>query len=395
MSMFDSQTTLSWCRKHLDEMCALLEEVVLINSHTANKAGVDAVGRVFRRELEAIGLKVDTMPEPDHGDLLIASSQAARDSGNLMLCGHMDTVFPADSSFNWFRVQDGKCFGPGVADMKGGLVAALYALKLLAEEGLLHDIALKFLLNSDEETGSPVSGPLIRELATQSSAALVFECGGDKGQVVTGRKGKLGLRLEVTGQAGHAGYPGAIKASALLELAHKIIALEDLNGLTPGLTLNVGRAQGGSAPNVIAERAEALIDIRLPDAESETELNEEIERIVSAVQVRGTSSVISPTSGRPAMEASQANLDLFARLKPIAAGLGIELDHEYRGGVSDANYIAAQKTPVLDGLGPVGGNDHSELEFINQHSLAERAALTALLMASLAQNPPMGKPLVV
>ena len=176
-------------------------------------------------------------------------------------------------------------------------------------------------MNSDEETGSPVSGPVIMDLAAQSSAALVFECGGAEGQVVTGRKGKLGLMLKVIGQAGHAGYPGAIKSSALLELAHKIIALEDLNGLFPGLTLNVGRAEGGSAPNVIAQNAQALIDIRLPDPEAEAELQSELERIISSTQVIGTKSEITRVSGRPAMPVSPANLALFERLVQAAQSL--------------------------------------------------------------------------
>jgi glutamate carboxypeptidase len=384
--MLDPAKAQTWADQHLDEMTSLLEEVVLINSHTANKEGVDAVGRVFKSELEAMGLEVETVPQAEHGDLLIASSVGAENSGNLMLCGHMDTVFPVDTAFNWFRSDGAKCFGPGVADMKGGLVVALYALKLLAQEDLLSNLSLKFLLNSDEETGSPISGPLIKELAAQSSAALVFECGGENGQVVTGRKGKLGLRLNVTGRAGHAGYPGAVKSSALLEMAHKIVALEDLNGLTPGLTINVGKAIGGSAPNVIAQHAEALIDIRLPDPESEAIVNEEIQRIASGAQVRGTKSLISRLSGRPAMPVCRANLALFEEFKSAAALLDMEIDHEFRGGVSDANYIATQGAAVLDGLGPVGGNDHSDQEFIIQKSLVERTALTALMVASLGQR---------
>ncbi len=385
--MFSGQYALDWANKHLDEMTRLLEEVVLINSHTANKAGVDAVGRVFQRELAAIGLEVAKAPQPEHGDLLTASTKAAGDSGNILLCGHMDTVFPVDSDFNWFRSENGKCFGPGVADMKGGLVVALFALKLLNEQGLLADTPLRFLLNSDEETGSPISAPVIKGLADQSAAALVFECGGEGGRVVTGRKGKLGLMLTIKGQAGHAGYPGAVKSSALLELAHKIIALEDLNGLEPGFTLNVGRAQGGTAPNVIADYAEAMIDVRLPDAESEAELTGEIDRLASQAQVRGTKSHIKRITGRPAMPASKANLALFGKLKSAAAELGMELEHEFRGGVSDANFIAAQGAAVLDGLGPVGGNDHSELEYINRQSLAERTALTALMISDLAKSP--------
>jgi glutamate carboxypeptidase len=382
--MLSVKQALDWATAQLSGMTALLEEVVQINSHTANKAGVDAVGRVFARELAGLGLKVETIAQPGHGDLLLASTPAAGDAGNILLCGHMDTVFPAESPFNWFKSRDGKCFGPGVADMKGGLVVALSALKLLAEKGLLNRIPLNFMLNSDEEIGSPVSGPHIQELAAMSKAGLVFECGGKSGELVTGRKGKLALKLEVSGQAGHAGYPGAVKSSALLELAHKIIALEELNGLAPGLTLNVGKAQGGSAGNVIAEHAEALIDVRMHDAESETALKAELERIISSVQVLGVKSILSRISRRPPMPVSPKNQALFKRLQAAAPELGFNLQEEFRGGVSDANYIASMGAPVLDGLGPIGGEDHSEREYIIHGSLAGRTALAAWLIADLA-----------
>jgi glutamate carboxypeptidase len=384
--MTEPAKALAWAGEQLDGMTQLLEEVVLINSHTANKPGVDAVGRVFKQELVKLGLAVETIAQPGHGDLLVAATPAAGESGNIMLCGHMDTVFPIESGFNWFKSEGDKCFGPGVADMKGGLVVALFALKHLAEEGVLNDMPIRFMLNSEEETGSPVSGPVIEDLAAGCLAALVFECGGKKGEVVTGRKGKLGLRLEIKGRAGHAGYPGAIKASALLELAHKIIALEGLNGLAPGLTLNVGKASGGSGANVVPEKAEALIDVRLPDAEAERDLLKEVERITGQVQIVGVSSRIERTSGRPPMPVSRGNQALYNKLSQVAAGAGIEIADEYRGGVSDANYIASQNTPVLDGLGPVGGNDHSDKEYIDRQSLASRVAVTSLLLNRLARD---------
>ena len=146
----------------------------------------------------------------------------------------------------------------------------------------------------------------------------------------------------------------------------------------------MGIAQGGSAANVIAERAEALIDIRLPDHEAETEIRAELERIQSSVQVLGTKTLISPTSGRPPMPASPANQELFKRLQAVGHEMGLHIEPEFRGGVSDANYIACQGAAVLDGLGPVGGEDHSEREYIIEASLAERAALAARLILDLA-----------
>jgi glutamate carboxypeptidase len=345
---------------------------------------VNVVGKVFLNELAALDLSVERLSQTDFGDLIIASTPVVSDPNNILLCGHMDTVFPADSPFNWFRQEQGRCFGPGTADMKGGLVVALFALKLLAASGLLPKIPIHFMLNSEEECGSPVSGPMIRKLAANSRAALVFECGGKKGEVVTARKGKLGLRLKVIGKAGHAGYPGAIKRSALLELAHKIISMEDLNGLLPGVTVNVGQAQGGTGANIVPEKAWALIDVRLPDAEAERVFRDELERIASQVQMPGVKTSIDQISSRPPMPASQGNRALFERMKRHADVLGLDLMDESRGGVSDANIIASQRTPVIDGLGPIGGEDHSDREYIITDTLAERVALTGLLIADLS-----------
>jgi glutamate carboxypeptidase len=375
-----------WAYNQLPKMTALLEEVVRINSHTANKSGVDAVGAIFKRELQALGMQTTSVAQPDHGDLLLFHTPAAKERGNILLCGHMDTVFPQESGFNWFRMEKGRCFGPGVADMKGGLVVALFALKRLAYEGLLADIPLYFLLNSDEETGSPVSGPLIAELAAKSATALVFECGGSRGQVVTGRKGKLGLRLDITGRAGHAGNASDAKASALLEMAHKIIALEMLNGLSPGLSVNVGWSQGGSGPNVIAEHAQALIDVRLPDDLADQTFQQQLDEIVGRNHVADVTSAVHQTSSRPVMPASKDGNALFERLRAIASSMGIQLEAEFRGGVSDANNIAAVGAAVLDGLGPVGGNDHSEKEYIVQKSLVTRVVLSSKLIVDCAKG---------
>jgi len=382
--LIKAEKTLSWAQARLPEMIHLLEKVVRINSHTGNKTGVDAVGRIFVDELASLGLSIERLPQTNYGDLLIASTPSISDSDNILLCGHMDTVFPADSPFNWFCQTEGKCFGPGTADMKGGLVVALFAIKFLAEAELLLKTPLRFLLNSEEESGSPVSTPAIQKLATESRAALVFECSGKKGEAVTARKGKLGFRLEIIGKAGHAGYSGAIKPSALLELAHKVISLEDLNGLKPGMTVNVGQAHGGTGANIVPERAWALIDVRLSDKETEQLFQKELERLVNQVQVPGVKTSINHTSSRPPMPASSGNRALFERIKICGDALGLDLMNESRGGVSDANIIAAQGTPVLDGLGPIGAEDHSDREYIITDTLAERTALAGLLIADLA-----------
>jgi len=299
----------------------------------------------------------------------------------VMLVGHMDTVFPADTTFTAFREDETRCFGPGVYDMKGGLVVAVYALKALAHLGLLEKIPVTVLCNSDEEIGSPASRPWIERMSGGALAALVFEGGGPGKDVVTGRKGRLGMELTVRGRAGHAAKGGA-KSSAILELAHTIIALEALNDGRE-ITLNVGQVEGGIGPNTVPELATAALDARFLTPEGQKRLERDLARIVSAPLVPGTSATLSVTSGRPAMPQSDGNRRLYAVARAQAQTFGYDLPEELRSGVSDANFIAELGAPVLDGLGPVGDLDHSDLEFILKDTLMERAALTAATIAAL------------
>ena len=306
---------------------------------------------------------------------------AARGDKGIVLVGHMDTVFPADTSFTAYREDEERCHGPGVYDMKGGLVVAVYALKALSHLGLLDHIPVTVLCNSDEEIGSPASRPWIEAKAGGALAALVFEGGGATNEVVTGRKGRLGLNLTVKGQAGHAAKGGA-KASAILELAHKILALEDLND-GQEITLNVGQIAGGIGPNTVPELATAALDARFLTPDGQRRLEQNLARIAAQGRVSGTSTTLTVQSGRPAMPQSEGNRRLWGIAREQAHLLGYDLPEELRSGVSDANFIAGLGVPVLDGLGPVGDLDHSDLEFILKNSLCARSALTAATIAAI------------
>ena len=357
-------------------MMSLLEEMVLIQSGTRNKAGVDAVGRLIQRVCQSLPVHIQIVEEQVCGNHLIIRSNAGdSDRGRILLVGHMDTVFPADTDFNWFRTDGQHCFGPGVCDMKGGLVAGLFALKALAAGSLLEQIPITFVCNADEEIGSPYSRDLIAEQARQSAAAFVLECGGPDGEVVTGRKGNLCVEIRVKGRAGHAAFAGSGKASAILELAHKTVALEQLNDIDRGVTVNVGTITGGIGANTIAEDARAMVDCRFADADQQRVLTRRIDAIVRAQSVPGTRGNQRTSSSRPPMPQDGQNRQLFAIVERTAAALGQSLRTEYRQGVSDANLIAAQGTPVVDGLGPVGGKDHSAEEFMVTESLVQRTRL--------------------
>jgi glutamate carboxypeptidase len=275
--------------------------------------------------------------------------------------------------------------------MKGGLVVGIYALKALAAEGVLTKIPVKFLLNSDEEIGSPVSKDIIFAEAKQSSMAFVLEAAGMKGQMVTGRKGRLGIRLTVTGKAGHAAFAGPEKASAVLALAHKIVQLEALNGQPLGLTVNVGQIGGGIAPNSVPEEAWAQVDVRFEDNETKSIFQNQFDTIVEDSTVKGTRTVSEIVSQRPPMEASKKNRSLFRVAKRLAHEMGVFLEEEFRSGGSDANLIAAVGIPVLDGLGPVGDLDHSDQEFMIKESLVQRCRLLVHLLLECRRMQETGR----
>ena len=185
-------------------MLVLLKRLVLIQSGSYNKNGIDLVVGVIKDVLMEPAIAVQEIPQNVHGNILLASTPAAGDRENILLVGHTDTVFPQDTTFNWWREDQENVYGPGVIDMKGGLVAGIYALKALHAQKLLDDIPLRFIFNPDEEIGSPCSRDLIISEARKSVMAFVLECGGLTGEVVTGRKGRIGVKLEAFGKAGHA-----------------------------------------------------------------------------------------------------------------------------------------------------------------------------------------------
>ncbi len=372
---------------HVPESFRLLEELVLIQSGSRNKAGVDRVGIRIKKEMAAMGFDCRISPGKELGDNLIAKSPACLDPGHakdqILITGHMDTVFPSDTQFNFYKEDDRHCYGPGVADMKGGLVVGIMAIKTLWRAGLLDTLPLCFVFNSDEEIGSPSSRGLIRDEAQKSRCAFVLEAGGLSNEIVTGRKGNLSLKLEIQGRAGHAAFAGKDKASAILELARKTIAIEELNAPELGISANVGTVQGGLGSNTVAQHASALLDFRFLTDKDAQGLKKSIEDIVSARTTPHTRSEYQTVSSRPAMPQTPQNKDLFQEIQQIGKGLEIPVVEELRQGVSDANIIAREGTAVIDGLGPIGAKDHSEDEYIIKQSLIDRTLLFAHILNSL------------
>jgi glutamate carboxypeptidase len=369
-----------------------LERLVNIDCGSYTKAGVDEVGLWLADQLESVGARVEIEANQELGDTLVGRLEGSPEGVNLLLIGHLDTVFPEGTvAQRPFAVRDGRAYGPGVTDMKSGLLAGLYALRALRELSEWPFGQLVFVANPDEEIGSPVSSAAIRREAAASDVALVLECARANGDIVSARKGVADLRLRLRGRAAHAGIEPEKGRSAVLEAAHKTIALHALKGRWPGVTVNVGVAQGGTRPNVVAESAELQVDLRATSRAAMEQAEAAVRQVCADSTVPDVSCEIDERARHWPMEKSAGTARLVDEAVGLARRLGFELKDVATGGASDANTTAGMGLPTLDGLGPVGGLDHSPDEYLELDSIVPRTTLLAALMLSLSRSPPRSR----
>jgi glutamate carboxypeptidase len=387
MTRRSAASVLGWLTERQEEMAALLEELVLAESPSLDPAALRRPLEIVDRELEALGFVGRRLAGGRYGDHLYARPRDRyRRGGYQLLIGHVDTVWPLGSIRDMpLRREGGRLYGPGVYDMKSGLVEIVFALRALAAHGLVPAVTPVVFVNADEEVGSANSRRHLVRLALGAARALVLEgASGENGKLKTARKGSGQFTLTVYGKAAHAGSNPEEGISAILELAEQIRQLNTLNDSARGITVNVGVVDGGLRPNVVAPMATAEIDVRVPTMADAQHVEYAI-RARSATQPGAT---IEVTGGfrRPPMEPSPAGGALFRRAQELAELLGLRLDDAgVVGGSSDAN-LTSPYAPTLDGLGPVGDGAHAADERVLASSLAERAALLALLVL----EPPPG-----
>ncbi len=367
--------------EHEQEMVSLLKRLVEINSYTGNKKGVDAVASVIQEECEAMGLHVRREFCEKVGDNLVIETPLHKEGKKgILLCGHMDTVFPPELGFDSFTQDGTYYYGPGVADMKCGLVEGLYVLKALDALGLLQAMSIVMICNSDEEIGSINSSDLILKEAENSLVGFVLESTKAGGELVIGRKGRMTFELEVTGKAAHAGSVGADKASAILELAQQVQAYEKLNNPAEGTSVNVGKIEGGVGANTVAEKARAIVEFRYTQKDCGDKVWKTVQKLAAEPYTKGTSCVVRAITARPSMVTNDAILGLYKMIEEIGIDFGFDIQCAQCGGGSDANFISQLGIPVIDGLGPIGGNLHSVDEYLMASTVPERAILTTLVV---------------
>ena len=356
-----------------------LATLVNVDCGTHNKAGVDRVGEWIAARCTDWGWEVKKLPLKDFGDCRLARLHGDG-VGRLLLIGHLDTVYPDGTvASRPMRFEDDKIIGPGVCDMKGGLLVGMYALRALQLAGFRDFAEITFFFNSDEEFGSPGSRPLYQPIAREMDVALVLESARANGDIVSARKGSGDFTVRVIGKAAHAGVEPEKGANAVVELAHQIIALYELNGFAPGVTVNPGVIQGGTATNVVPEEAWVRVDVRAVDPAGAEAITHAI-RNLPIPRIPGTRAEVSGEFSYPPMARTPAVRFLAELAREAAREVGLKINDVATGGASDANVLASLGIPVLDGLGPVGGLDHSPNEYIEAESLMPRAEMLAVLI---------------
>jgi glutamate carboxypeptidase len=374
----------SFVEQHAGEQLDFTIEMCNQNSYTYNVEGTNRVGEMLRRRLVSLLPHEETVRQAEVGDHHILRSRPA--SKGIYLLGHMDTVFPQDHPFRECKTDGEWLSGPGVGDMKGGLAVIIYALLALEDSGFLDRLDITLILSADEEVGAVTSRPIYERERVNAAACLVAECAGPNGEVVVSRNGKAGLRLECSGEDVHVGRVSEGKRSAVVEMAHKTIAVEALNGWLPGITVNVGRLEGGLGPCTVPAHASALIDIRWVEEDHYEMMLARIRAITGEPVCPGCESIVTVLNHRPAMPLTDGSKALYQRLEKVAQNMGVTVGKEHRRGTSDANFFGAAGIPTLDGLGPICHGDHTPSERIHIPSLTDRTTLLAVLLADLGRS---------
>jgi glutamate carboxypeptidase len=356
-----------------------IEKLVQLESPSTDKAAVDRCGAAVAAMLRDAGADVTVLPQDQRGDHVRA--EFAGGPTRVLLLGHFDTVWPVGQLERMpLREADGRLYGPGVYDMKASIGLAALAVRALRQLGRAAP-GIVMLWTTDEEIGSGTSRAAIELEASRSDAVLVLEPSLPGGGVKTRRKGCGEFTLSVHGVSAHAGIDPRKGASAIHELAYQIEQLEKLQDLDRGISLNVGRIEGGTRANVVAELARAVVDVRVPTMADAVRM----EAAVRGLRPRHPAVRLQIEGGveRPPLERTDAVARLYEQARLVAAGLGRDLTEGGTGGGSDGNFTAALGVPTLDGLGPEGDGAHAQHEHIVLEDLPWRAAFLAGLLARL------------
>jgi glutamate carboxypeptidase len=376
-------TITAWLATQQEAMLAVLEAMVNTDGGSYDKPGVDAVGEIVKRFMAERGIPVEVVPREKYGDCLRATVAGgdALSSGNrkqkIVMMGHRDTVFPkGEPERRPFKVENGIATGPGVADMKAGLVMNMFVLAAFQKFGGAPGPLLG-LFTGDEEIGSPEGREVIEATAREARVVFNSEPGRPNGGVVTGRKGGVFSILDIEGKAAHSGGNFEAGISAIGELAAKVTAIHALTDLKRGITLNVGLVSGGQSVNTVAPWAQGQIDLRYVEPADRDEVMGKIHAIVATSFVPGTRAKLTIRGEFLPLTQTPAAAKLFEMYRAAAGESGLAITGEFSGGCADSGFTAAVGAPTICAVGPVGGKAHSPEEYLEVASMVPRAQAVA------------------
>ncbi len=366
--------------RYLDE----LRELCAIDSDSYNKSGLDNMATYLAARMRGLGMTATIVEHEQWGNDLLGTIHGEGE-GCVLLLGHIDTVYPVGTSARRpVRVENEIAYGPAVIDMKGGILSGCYALEAMLALSYHAFGEIRFLCVSDEEISVRHSLELMRRACEGCNGALVLEAARANGDIVSVRKGNAGYTLTAQGRSAHAGVEPEKGRNAILEIAHQTLQLESLNGWREGISINAGIISGGTAPNVVPDSAMVRFDLRFLHTEDRLATEAQWHELLKKHRVPDveTTLMLEPDPRSP-MALSPASQTLVSVAKNIAAMLGFSLHDTTTGGASDGSFVTDFGVPTLDGLGPIGGRDHSPYEYLLLNSVAPRTALLAGLIAHI------------
>ncbi|MBU2702168.1 glutamate carboxypeptidase [Sporomusaceae bacterium BoRhaA] len=386
MEQQKKQLAFQFVEDHRQEMLSLWQELVNTESGSSEQAGIAMIAQKVKKVLADEGASIRLAEFEKAGNTLVGEIGVNRSKSGVIFMGHMDTVFSTGTvATRPFTIKDGKAYGPGVLDMKGGIVAFLYAIKALQAAGY-NARPIKVILAGDEEVGHENSNvaTCIVEEAKGYAAAFNCETGFADDGIVVGRKGSARFTLEVHGVAAHAGNDPENGRNAILEMAHKVIAIQGLNDNEQGTNINVGVIQGGTVPNAVPDYAKIIVDVRYTQPEILDKLAKQIHEIAAKVCVEGTTTVVTLKPGIQAMQTTEGVKQLFSLVEKTYAENGFGTPYPKKvGGGADSAYTVIAGVPTVCAMGVKGGRNHSPEEYAIVETLFERAKLLAACVLNL------------
>ena len=381
--------TKTFIGSRIDDFISDLETLVNIDSSSDNTAGIADVARFLSRRLEAIGFTTLLERLGDRGvPCLKASNRSTGQPFDIMFLGHMDTVFPkGEAGKRPFALNGDRAFGPGVCDMKGGLLVALHVIEALHHADVLDRLSIAVCFNGDEEVGSGSSRQWIEAHARNSRRVFVFEPCRPGHRFVLNRKGGGGYEITARGTAAHAGVEPEKGANAAVEIAHQILAVQRYNDEAPdGVSAHVTVLRGGEKSNIIPDTARVKVDVRVARKDQVPRVESFFQSLPDRTHVSGVTLSVIGGVGRPPMEADEKTLQLWRMFEEQAENIGMTIDSVTTGGCSDGNFSSALGIPTIDGMGPIGANAHREDEYVVLGSIVPQVRIISSVCEAIAQE---------